>query len=111
MNSYKQSLCISIIRIVANIVMVAAIFFAMYESRRWPGWPSEVIFCMFFFGITIPVWLLAWRLVKFARRAWPAEFRSMINLPGKGEQLVSWRVLPPEERAFAVCLSRPDDGC
>lgn len=98
MNSYKQSLCVSIIRIVANLVMIGAIFLAMYESRRWPGWPSEIVFCMYFFGITIPIWLLAWRLVKLARRVWPAEFRSMVALPGLGEQLVTWRVVPDNER-------------
>lgn len=98
MNSYKQSLFVSIIRIVANLIMIAAIFLAMYEARRWPGWPSEIVFCLFFFGITIPVWLIAWQLIKLVKKKWPAEFRSLVHLPGRGEQLVSWRVVRPEER-------------
>ena len=99
MNSYKQSLYTGLIRIFANVIMIGAIFLAMYESRRWPAWPSEIVFCLFFFGITIPVWLLAWQLVKFVRRTWPCEFRSLVVLPGRGEQLVSWRVVPRNERA------------
>ena len=98
MNSYKQTLYSSLIRITANLIMIGAIFFAMYQARRWPGWSSETVFCLFFFGITIPVWLAAWQLVRLVRRIWPAEFRSLVAIPGRGEQLVSWRVLSPEER-------------
>lgn len=100
MNSYKQSLYIVIIRICANLLMLGAVFIAMYQASLWPAWPSEAVFCLFFFGLTIPGWLIAWQLIRFVRRTFPAEYKSLVYLPGFGEQLISWRLakkkpLPP----------------
>lgn len=68
MTTYKQCLLSGIVRILANLLMVGAIFLAMYQAARWAVWPSELVFCAFFFGITIPVWLLAWGTLKWIRR-------------------------------------------
>lgn len=100
MNSYKQSLYVAIIRILANVLMVGAVFFAMYQASRWHVWPSEAIFCLCFFCITIPTWIIAWRLTKLVRRIYPAEFQSLVSIPRMGEQLVSWRVLEHDRRLF-----------
>lgn len=93
MNSYKQSLYTCIIRICANIAMVCALFFAMYQASRQISWPSEAVFCLFFFGFTIPIWLCAWALTKWVRRSFPAEQESLVSIPGLGSTLVRWTVL------------------
>lgn len=92
MNSYKQSLYCGAIRILANLLMVCAIFLGMYQASRSSAWPSEVVFCAVFFGITIPVWLCARQLSKWARKRWPTEKQSYVALPRLGNQLVSWRL-------------------
>ncbi len=92
MNAYKQSLYCGIARIMANLVMVGAIFLAMYQAGRWPGWSSEAVFCLVFFGITIPVWALNWYVMKYIRRHWPGCFSSTVELPGLGKQIVTWKV-------------------
>lgn len=102
MNSYKQSLYTALVRICANLLMVCAIFLAMYEASRQPAWPSEAVFCLVFFGITIPVWICAWQLGKWIRRRWPAEPRSLVEMPGLGNQLVAWRVLEGPEISLAA---------
>ena len=93
MNSYRQSLYIGIIRVCANLVMIGAVFLAMYNASRWPSWPSEAVFCLCFFGITIPAWTAAWGLTRFVRRRWPARGQSVVDLPGRGRQLVAWEVV------------------
>lgn len=96
MNSYRQSLYSALIRICANLIMVGAIFLAMYQAARWPGWPSETVFCIFFFGITIPAWTIAFALSRWLRKRSPAINQSMVDLPRLGRQLVSWRVAEPD---------------
>lgn len=105
MNSYKQSLYIALIRICANLVMLASVFLAMYQASRWPAWPSEAVFCLFFFGLTIPGWIIAWQLTRLVRRLYPAEYKSLITLPGLGEQLISWHLA--EERQLHPFRSQP----
>lgn len=73
--------------------MVGAVFFAMYQSCGQLSWPAEAVFCLYFFGITIPVWVIALALTKWARRHWPAEQESMIQLPRVGRALVKWKVI------------------
>ena len=92
MNSYKQHLYISCIRIVANVLMVAAVFVAMYQSSSSFD-AAELTFCAWFFGITVPLWGGAFGLTRMVRRRFPAEGQSMVHLPRMGLSLVSWRVL------------------
>lgn len=93
MNIYRQTLYLAAIRVFANLAMVAAVFIAMYQAARWPGWSSESVFCLIFFGITIPVWTLAWALARWLRSRLPSGCQSVVRLPGLGPQLVAWRVL------------------
>ncbi|MDE5832993.1 MAG: hypothetical protein K2H64_08420, partial [Desulfovibrio sp.] len=88
MNSYKQSLYKTLIRIAANLVMVGALFFGMYRASRQIALPSEAVFCLYFFGITIPAWILAYCLIRWVKNNWPAEEESLISLPGLGQTLV-----------------------
>ncbi|MBD5539469.1 MAG: hypothetical protein HDQ94_05690 [Desulfovibrio sp.] len=98
MNSYKQSLYAGIIRILANVLMVGALFFAMRQAALPSSWPSEAVFCAWFFGITIPLWGAACLVTRRIRRHFPAEFESLVELPRKGPQLVRWRVLDEDGR-------------
>lgn len=104
MNSYKQSLYIAIIRICANLLMIGAVFIGMYQASRWPAWPSEAVFCLFFFGLSVPGWGLALHLTRYVRKIFPAEQQSLIQLPGLGEQLISWRLA--EERQLAPTMPK-----
>lgn len=101
MNSYKQSLYVGLIRVMANLLMLGAVFLSMYRASQWSSWPSEAVFCCWFFGITVPVWTGAFYLTRLIRRRFPAEHESLIELPRKGRQLVRWRVL---EEAWGTCL-------
>lgn len=97
MNSYKQSLYTSLIRIAANVLMVGAVFLAMYQSARSYE-SSELVFCLWFFGITVPLWTGAIYLTRVVRRRFPAEHESLIDLPRRGRCLVRWRVLEESAR-------------
>lgn len=105
MNSYKQSLYSGIVRIAANVLMLGAVFFAMHQASLWYEWPSELIFCIAFFGVTVPVWLLAWAATRKIRRLFPAEAESLVDLPRRGPQLVRWSI------AEAPSLIRLPDPC
>lgn len=98
MNSYRQSFYVGLIRIIANILMVCAIFVAMYFSVGPGAWPAEAVFSAIFFGITIPVWTIAYWLTRRMRRIFPAVAESMVDLPGRGPCLVRWQV---RESAFS----------
>lgn len=91
MNSYHQTLYAGIIKVMANIIMMAAVFVAMYQSSHSAG-SSDLVFCAWFFGLTVPAWGLAFWLVRLIRRKFPAEFQSLVLLPRHGQSLVSWRV-------------------
>ena len=91
MNSYRQTLYSGIIRVAANAIMVAAVFVGMYQSARSAG-ASELVFCAWFFGITVPAWASAFWLTRQVRHKYPAEFQSLVELPGLGQRLVSWQV-------------------
>ena len=101
MNSYKQHLYISGIRITANALMVAAVFAAAYQSSRSFN-SAELVFCAWFFGISIPLWAGAFWLNLLVRRRFHAEGVSMVELPRKGLSLVSWRVLESSSHSLTV---------
>ena len=93
MNSYKQSLFRGLIRVAANLAMLGALFFGMYQASRQIAFPSEIIFCLYFFGITIPAWIVAYYLTRLVKNIWPAEEESLVVIPGKGPTLVRWSVI------------------
>ena len=67
MNSYRQSLYTGAIRVLANLVMVAAVFVGMYMSAHSTA-ASELVFSVWFFGISLPVWGAAFLLTRLVRR-------------------------------------------
>ena len=101
MNSYKQHLYISCIRVVGNALMVAAVFAAMYQSSHSFN-SAELVFCAWFFGISVPLWAGAFWLTRLVRRRFPAEGQSMVELPRKGLSLVRWRVLESSQHSLTV---------
>jgi hypothetical protein len=94
MNSYKQSFYIGLIRVIANTLMFGAIFIGMYMASRGPL-SAEAEFCVWFFGITVPVWGCAVLLTRFIKKRFPAETETLVDLPRRGPCLVRWRVLEP----------------
>ncbi|MGE9985842.1 hypothetical protein [Desulfovibrio sp. SGI.169] len=97
MNSYKRSLYVSVTRIIANLLMLGAVFLAMYQAGHSPA-SSLSTFCLWFFGITIPLWIGALFLTRQIARRFPAEQESLVDLPRLGRRLVRWRVLTEAER-------------
>lgn len=91
-SSYKRSLYSSIVRIVANVVMIGAVFLGMYMASRSPM-SSMSTFCLWFFGISIPVWMGAFALIRKIRQVYADEGATYIELPRQGASLVYWRVL------------------
>ncbi|MDR0815885.1 MAG: hypothetical protein LBN28_00560 [Desulfovibrio sp.] len=92
MNSYKQSLYTWLIRIVANLLMFAAVFVSMHQAARGV-WSADIAFCIWFFSITIPLWITAFFLTRLVKKRFPAEQESLVKLPKQGPSLVRWRVL------------------
>ena len=93
MNSYKESLLVGLIRIMANVLMIGALFLAMYNAAHSYG-SGILIFCAWFFGLTIPMWILAWYLIKWVRKHGQATAESYIVLPGSDKPcLVRWRLI------------------
>ena len=92
MNSYRQSLYILVIRIAANVLMLAALFFSMYQTAV-SGGRAELVFCLWFFPLVIPLWVVAGIMIRIVRKRFPAEYQSLVNLPGHGPCLVTWHVL------------------
>lgn len=91
MNCYKQSLYVGIIRVVANVLMLCALFFAMFMASHSPM-SSLATFCMYFFGITIPVWVLAFFCIRKVRVHFRADDMSVVDLPRLGRCLVRWQI-------------------
>lgn len=89
-NSYKLAVWSATVRIAANLLMLAAVFFAMYKASRTGTALST--FSMWFFGATVPVWFVAGRILKWLRRRFPAEDTTFVALPGRKPALVRWAV-------------------
>ena len=106
-SSYKRSLYSSIVRIVANVVMIGAVFLGMYMASRSPM-SSMSTFCLWFFGISIPVWMGAFALIRKIRQVYVDEGATYIELPRQGASLVYWRVLeqPQHHLGFASGKAR-----
>ncbi|MDO5484229.1 MAG: hypothetical protein Q4F27_04905 [Desulfovibrionaceae bacterium] len=99
MNSYKRSLYCGMVRIIANVLTLGAVFLAMYRVSYSSS--AMLTFCLWFFGCSIPVWLMAARLSRAIRCRYPAEDQSFMELPGHRPCLVTWRVMDSDER---LCL-------
>ena len=92
MSRYTEAVLVGLIRIIANLLMIGAIFVAMYFASTGYG-SGMLTFCSWFFGITVPVWVLALYLTKYVRRKAGASNQSFILLPGcESPCLVEWKV-------------------
>lgn len=100
-SSYKRSLYSSIVRIVANVVMIGAVFLGMYMASRSPM-SSMSTFCLWFFGISIPVWMGAFALIRKIRQVYADEGATYIELPRQGASLVYWRVLEQPQHHLRI---------
>ena len=100
-SSYKRSLYSSIVRIVANVVMIGAVFLGMYMASRSPM-SSMSTFCLWFFGISIPVWMGAFALIRKIRQVYVDEGATYIELPRQGASLVYWRVLEQPQHHLEI---------
>ena len=93
MSRYTEALLVGLIRIVANCLMLGALFWAMYQASTVPG-SGMLTLCSWFFGITVVVWTIAVYLTKWVRRKAGSSTQSFIVLPGSDEPcLVEWKVV------------------
>lgn len=95
-NSYRRTIASAAIRIVANIIMLAAIVIGMYMASRSPS-SSLGTFSLWFFAIVIPNWMFAFWLIRYFRRKYPGEEESLVDLPRLGKCLVRWRVIDRQD--------------
>ena len=101
-NSYKRSIWLIAIRVAANVLTLGAICLAMYMSYLSPE-EALLVFCQWFFGITVVTWVIARRLCLFIRCRFADLDESMVLLPGqKHKTIMRWKVACP-----ALALSRP----
>ena len=91
-SAYKRSLYSGLVRICANVFMLGSVFLAMFQAVRSPA-GSLAVFCLWFFGLSIPAWAAAWFLIRRIHRRYPDSEASFVELPRYGRRLVSWRVL------------------
>lgn len=94
---YTEALLVGGIRIGANLLMIGALFLAMYLASASYG-SGMLTFCAWFFGITVPVWVCAIILTKQVRKRAKKNMVSYLVLPGRKEPcLVEWKVLGTKE--------------
>ena len=96
MNSYKRSFYTGMVRITANLLTLGVVFLAMYKVSNSSS--AMLTFCLWFFGCAVPLWIVAFRLMRHIRQRFPAEDQSFMELPGHKAALVTWRVLESDER-------------
>ncbi len=101
-NAYKRSIRLIIIRVAANVLTLAAIVVAMYMAYLHPG-ESLLVFCQWFFGITVVVWFAARKLCYHVRATLADRDESMVLLPGQKKRcIVRWKIAAPQ-----LALLRP----
>ncbi|MDD6182011.1 MAG: hypothetical protein ACI33N_04075 [Desulfovibrionaceae bacterium] len=92
-NAYKRGLYSSLIRIAANLIMLGAVCLGMYQAGQHPE-ASFLVFCQWFFAVTIPTWTGAFMLLRRLRRRFPLEWdqATYVKLPRLGAKRVVWQV-------------------
>lgn len=94
-NDYKRTLYTGTIKVAANVMMLVAIFFAMYQAFLHPT-ESLVVFCIWFFAISIVTWVVARFLMKYVRQRFADSDEGMVKLPKQRRStLVRWKVSTP----------------
>lgn len=101
-NQYKRTIWLCAIRVAANLVMLAAVCVAMYQSYLNPA-SSLSVFCQYFFGITIVTWTAARFACSRVRMMYADADEGLVRLPGhKKYSLVHWKVAES-----SLCVQRP----
>lgn len=92
-NAYKRGLYSSLMRVAANVLMLAALCLGMYQAGQHPE-ATLLVFSQWFFGITVPAWAAVIYGNKLLRRAFPTEYdnATWVKLPRVGEIRVVWEV-------------------
>ncbi len=101
-NAYKRTVRLIIIRVAANVLTVGAVVLAMYMSWLHPS-EGLLVFCQWFFGITIATWFAAAKLSMRVRTVYADKDEGLVRLPGRRrDTLMRWSVAAPE-----MALLRP----
>lgn len=91
-NQYRRTIWLCAIRVTANVIMLAAVCLAMYQSYLNPA-SSLSVFCQYFFGITVVTWTLAKFACARVRKVFADADEGLVRLPGhKKAMLVHWKV-------------------
>ncbi len=95
-NAYKRTVRLIIIRVAANVLTLGAVVLAMYFSWLHPS-EALLVFCQWFFGITVATWFVAGRLSRYVRAAYADPDEGLVRLPGHRHGMVMrWRVAAPQ---------------
>ena len=98
MNAYKLELYGKMVNLGANLMVLAAVALGMYQASFAPD-AFLSVFSQWFFAQLLAVLALTWLAHRTLRRCFPVEAQkdlrhmSVVHLPRRGPQLVSWRVL------------------
>lgn len=92
-NAYRCGLYHMLIRLGANVLMIGAVCVGMYHAHYNPE-AALVVFCQWFFGLTIPVWAFAFWLTRRVKRRFSGEqnMAGSITLSGRKEGV--WKIIP-----------------
>lgn len=91
-NAYRRAVYLTVVRVAANLIMLGAVCLGMYMSSKHPA-SALLVFCQYFFGVTVVAWFAAGRLSSFIRRRFADADEGPVRLPGhRRECLVHWRV-------------------
>lgn len=95
-NAYKRYIWLIAIRVVANVLTLGALCLGMYMSYLHPS-EGLLIFCQWFFGITIVTWYTAKKLCTYIRATYADPDEGIVKLPGhKKGMLMRWKIATPE---------------
>lgn len=108
MNSYKRDIYGKIIKVVGNVLVLAAVAVGMYQASYVPE-SFLAVFSQWFFSILAAILVFCWLSMRALRRRYPVEentdlrLLSVVDLPRRGPRLVRWHVLysPSQQRREA----------
>lgn len=98
MNAFKVEMYRRAIQVLANVLVLAAVTFGMYQASQSPENMLSV-FSKYFFPLLAGILALAWLALRCVNRLLPVDAaddlacRSVVDLPRYGHKLVRWKVL------------------
>ena len=104
MTAYRLEIWRRSIKVLANVLVLAAVAVGMYQASFQPDEMLSV-FCSWFFSLLLAILAATWLAFRLLRRYFPVDAKedldsySVVEFPGKGSRLVRWSVLStPEPR-------------